>query len=121
MCKLAWSITAALTIVLAVLVYKFVVVGEVTLEVPAAELEAAMRALRDRPELRFETLIDVCGVDYSTYANRGHEGPRYAAVYHRVIAATSPSDLRQIAARDDACSQTSKSNLISLPPSPNSV
>lgn len=30
MCKLAWSISAALTIVLAVLVYKFIVVGEVT-------------------------------------------------------------------------------------------
>jgi len=59
-----------------------VALGEVTLVVPAGELDAAMRALRDRPELRFETLIDACGVDYSAYANGGHDGPRYAVVYH---------------------------------------
>ena len=29
MCKLAWSISAGLTLVLAILIYKFVVVGEV--------------------------------------------------------------------------------------------
>ncbi len=41
-----------------------------------------MRELRDRPELRFEMLIDVCGVDYSTYGEGAWEGPRFAAVYH---------------------------------------
>jgi NADH-quinone oxidoreductase subunit C len=56
--------------------------GEVTALIPVGELEAAMRLLRDRPELRFETLIDVCGVDYSTYGNGGREGPRFAVVYH---------------------------------------
>ena len=55
--------------------------GEVTAVVAAGELEAAMRALRDRPELRFESLIDICGVDYSTWGGN-HSGPRFAAVYH---------------------------------------
>ena len=32
--------------------------------------------------MRFESLIDLCGVDYSTYGGDGREGPRFAAVYH---------------------------------------
>jgi NADH-quinone oxidoreductase subunit C len=56
--------------------------GEITAVVPAAQLDAAMRLLRDRPELRFEMLIDLCGVDYSTYGDAAHEGPRFAVVYH---------------------------------------
>ncbi len=38
--------------------------GELTYEVPAQELLAVARALRDGPEFRFETCVDVCGVDY---------------------------------------------------------
>ena len=59
-----------------------VALGEVTVVVPAGELEASMRLLRDRPELRFEQLLDVCGVDYSTYGDGLWDGRRYAAVYH---------------------------------------
>jgi NADH-quinone oxidoreductase subunit C len=55
--------------------------GEVTAVVPAAGLDATMRVLRDRPQLRFESLIDVCGVDYSTWGG-SHSGPRFAAVNH---------------------------------------
>jgi len=56
--------------------------GELTLIVDQHELIPTMRALRDRPELRFELLADVCGVDYSTYGGGVREGPRYAVVYH---------------------------------------
>ncbi|MCC7039561.1 MAG: NADH-quinone oxidoreductase subunit C [Burkholderiales bacterium] len=56
--------------------------GEITIVVPASGHAALMRELRDRPELRFETLIDVCGVDYSTYGDGVWDGPRFAAVYH---------------------------------------
>ena len=56
--------------------------GEVTMVVPVADLEAVMRALRDRPALRFESLIDLCGVDYSSYGDGAHAGPRFAVVYH---------------------------------------
>ena len=56
--------------------------GEVTVVVSAAGLSAVMRALRDRPELRLEMLVDVCGVDYSAYGDGAWDGPRFAAVYH---------------------------------------
>ncbi len=56
--------------------------GELTLEVPAAAYLATCEKLRDHPELRFEQLIDLFGVDYSTYGDRPREGGRYAAVLH---------------------------------------
>ena len=56
--------------------------GEITVVVPAPGLPDLMRELRDRPELRFDMLIDVCGVDYSTFGDGAWEGRRFAAVYH---------------------------------------
>jgi len=55
---------------------------EVTLEVRAADYPSVAQALRDDPALRFEQLIDLSGVDYSTHAVRGGDVPRYAAVSH---------------------------------------
>ena len=54
--------------------------GELTLE--TSDCLATARQLRDHPELRFEQLIDLCGVDYSTYGDRGYGQKRYAAVSH---------------------------------------
>ena len=59
-----------------------VALGEVTATVAHDRLLETMRALRDRAELRFEVLIDLCAVDYSTYGNGAHEGSRFAVVYH---------------------------------------
>jgi len=56
--------------------------SEVTLLVRPADYREAARALRDHPDLRFEELIDLCGVDYSTYGERGYGQNRYAAVSH---------------------------------------
>jgi NADH-quinone oxidoreductase subunit C len=56
--------------------------GEVTTVVPHDRLLETMRRLRDAPAFRFDMLIDVCGVDYASYANLPREGPRFAAVYH---------------------------------------
>ncbi|MEO8741135.1 MAG: NADH-quinone oxidoreductase subunit C [Casimicrobiaceae bacterium] len=56
--------------------------GEVTAVVRADGLQATMRILRDLPTLRFEEMVDLCGVDYSTYGGGNHSGPRFAAVYH---------------------------------------
>jgi NADH-quinone oxidoreductase subunit C len=56
--------------------------GELTAVVRVDGLLALMRELRDRPELRFDMLIDVCGVDYHAYGQGAYEGPRFAAVYH---------------------------------------
>jgi len=47
--------------------------GEVTIVVTAADLRSVMRTLRDAPELHFETLIDLCGVDYSAYAGEAED------------------------------------------------
>ena len=55
---------------------------EVTAVVSADALTALMRRLRDQPELRFEMLIDLCGVDYSAFGNGAYDGPRFAVVYH---------------------------------------
>ena len=54
--------------------------GEVTLEVGVDRYLDVMRALRDRSELRFETLIDLCGVDYASYRAGAWDGPRFAVV-----------------------------------------
>ncbi len=59
-----------------------VALGEVTIVVGHADYLSAMRVLRDHADLRFEELIDLCGVDYSTYGDGVWEGPRFAAVLH---------------------------------------
>ncbi|MDR2788093.1 MAG: NADH-quinone oxidoreductase subunit C [Candidatus Accumulibacter sp.] len=56
--------------------------GEITLDVDAAAYPEAMRTLRDEPELRFEELSDLCGVDYSTYGNGRWQGKRFGVVLH---------------------------------------
>ena len=56
--------------------------GEVTLEVAAADYIDVARTLRDEPRLRFEQCLDLAGVDYSEYGNGGWQGKRFAAVLH---------------------------------------
>jgi NADH-quinone oxidoreductase subunit C len=56
--------------------------GEISVTVDAHDYLAAARTLRDHPELKFEQLLDLCGVDYSTYRNQPWEGPRYCVVSH---------------------------------------
>lgn len=41
--------------------------GEITIEVAAKDLLAVAMILRDDSDLFFDTLVDLCGVDYSTY------------------------------------------------------
>jgi len=60
--------------------------GEITIEIKAAEYKAAAQKLRDHPELKFEELIDLCGMDYLTYSNLPElsvsQGRRFASVVH---------------------------------------
>ncbi len=56
--------------------------GELTIEVAAADYLAVMTTLRDEPDLRFEEMIDLCGVDYSTYGDGAWSGRRFAVVSH---------------------------------------
>jgi NADH-quinone oxidoreductase subunit C len=56
--------------------------GEITATVRAADYAAVARSLRDEPALRFEQLIDLCGLDYSSWKNAPWEGLRYCVVSH---------------------------------------
>jgi len=56
--------------------------GELTLEVKSTDYHAAARLLRDDADLRFNQLMDLCGVDYSAYGDGPRSGPRFAAVVH---------------------------------------
>ena len=59
-----------------------VALGEVTVTVRASNYVAAMQILRDTPDCKFEQLLDLCGMDYSTYRDVGRDGPRYGVVSH---------------------------------------
>ncbi len=70
-----------------------IALGEVTLVVAAADYLEVAKTLRDHPDLRFEQLIDLCGVDYAAYgkvtatlavepAEVPTEVRRFAAVSH---------------------------------------
>jgi len=56
--------------------------GEVTVVVKATDYIKTMTTLRDDRSLAFEQMIDLCGVDYSTYGEGTYEGPRFAVVVH---------------------------------------
>ncbi|HEX5464205.1 MAG TPA: NADH-quinone oxidoreductase subunit C, partial [Burkholderiales bacterium] len=56
--------------------------GETTLTIRPRDLLAVAATLRDAPDLRFEQLIDLCGVDYLTYGDGAWDGARFAVVYH---------------------------------------
>jgi NADH-quinone oxidoreductase subunit C len=56
--------------------------GELTVVVDPVDLVAAASTLRDSPALGFSQLIDLCGVDYSTYGDGRWAGRRFAVVVH---------------------------------------
>jgi NADH-quinone oxidoreductase subunit C len=56
--------------------------GEITITVTAADSLAVALRLRDDPALKFEQLMDLCGMDYSSWQDRPWEGLRYCVVSH---------------------------------------
>jgi NADH-quinone oxidoreductase subunit C len=56
--------------------------GEIAITVKAADYAAVALSLRDEPGLRFEQLIDLCGMDYSSWKNAPWDGLRYCVVSH---------------------------------------
>ena len=56
--------------------------GEITITVSAADYREVALTLRDDPALRFEQLIDLCGVDYSEYRDEPWLGLRFCVVSH---------------------------------------
>lgn len=55
---------------------------EVTVEVRAKDWPAACILLRDHQKCRFDTMVDLCGVDYSAYGEAGRDSQKYAIVVH---------------------------------------
>ena len=81
------TLQTALTTVLGERISKLeLALGELTLTVSAAHYLDVAQTLRDHPDLAFEQLLDLCGMDYSRYkdgaASRFTDGPRYAVVSH---------------------------------------
>ncbi len=75
---------------------------ELTIEVKAADLTDVMLTLRDHPGLRFDQLMDLCGMDYSDYRQGEWEGLRFAVVYHLLsVAKNRRVRVRVFAADDD--------------------
>jgi len=56
--------------------------GEITVTVAAADYSAAALLLRDHADLKFEQLVDLCGLDYSSYKDQPWEGPRFCVASH---------------------------------------
>ena len=71
--------------------------GELTVVVKAANMTEVLMLLRDSDKLRFEQMVDLCGVDYSAYgsdisedgaylvdesAPENNHSTRFAVVYH---------------------------------------
>ena len=54
--------------------------GQVTVEISADCHHVVCERLRDDPRLGFEVMIDLCGIDYSTYGNTEWDAPRFAVV-----------------------------------------
>ena len=76
------NLVATLTSVLGESASVSAALGEVTVVLKAADYYAQMQKLRDDPSLKFEQLLDLCGVDYSTYGEGTWDGLRFAAVSH---------------------------------------
>ena len=64
------------------LVQSQMALGELTVVVSAKNYLQVMFDLRDNATTYFEQLIDLCGVDYSTYGDGIWDGKRFAVVSH---------------------------------------
>ena len=78
-----------------------IALGEVTVTVSPDQYTAAMKMLRDAPGCQFEQLIDLCGVDYSTYGDGRWEGARYAVVSHLLSVSLNQRVRLKVFAPDD--------------------
>lgn len=64
------------------LVSSVVRLDELTIVVDAQNYLLAAKILQDEPKCRFEQLLDLCGVDFSTYKDQPQSGRRFCVVSH---------------------------------------
>lgn len=74
---------------------------EVTVECLPENYLEIMQTLRDHEDLHFESLVDLCGVDYSTYKNETWHGKRFAAVSQLVSVKNNQRVRVRVWAQDD--------------------
>lgn len=75
--------------------------GELTIVVDAAHYVQVATILRDDPKCRFEQLMDLCGVDYSTYKDQAQSGLRYCVVSHLLSISLNQRVRLKVFAPDD--------------------
>jgi len=75
--------------------------GEITIECKVENLVAVCTKLRDHGELKFEQLIDLCGVDYSDYKEGTWAGARFAVVLHLLSVSLNQRARLKVFATDD--------------------
>ncbi len=78
-----------------------IALDEITIECKADNYIAICTKLRDHVELKFEQLIDLCGVDYSDYADGLWQGARYAVVLHLLSVSKNHRVRLRVFAQDD--------------------
>ena len=83
-----------------------VALGEITIECKAENLITVCNKLRNHGELKFEQLIDLCGVDYSDYKDGAGfknqaQGARYAVVGHLLSVSLNQRVRLRVFAQDD--------------------
>lgn len=84
------------------LIQASIALNELNLQCRAEDYLAVCLCLRDDPRFRFEQLIDLCGVDYQTYADVEQDGPRYAVVCHLLSVSMNQRVRLRVFAADDA-------------------
>jgi NADH-quinone oxidoreductase subunit C len=75
--------------------------GEISIECKVDNFLEVCAKLRDHAELKFEQLIDLCGVDYSDYKEGQYEGARYAVVLHLLSVSLNQRLRVRVFAQDD--------------------
>ncbi|ULJ64988.1 NADH-quinone oxidoreductase subunit C [Wielerella bovis] len=74
---------------------------EITVECQPENYLDIMTTLRDHADLHFESLVDLCGVDYSTYKNQAWHGKRFAVVSNLVSVKNNQRIRVRVWAQDD--------------------
>ena len=75
--------------------------GELTIIVDAADYLRAATILRNDPTCHFEQLMDLCGVDYSSYKDEPQVGLRYCVVSHLLSISLNQRVRLKVFAPDD--------------------
>lgn len=89
------------------IVSQLIAVDELTVVCHASDLKRVCEILHEHADLKFEQLIDLCGVDYVEYGQGGDDleaiwqGKRYAVVYHLLSISLNHRLRLRVFAEDD--------------------